>query len=354
MFISCTSTTLPSPPPFAMITMQPNKICKKIVFNVHDNHLAEFKNPTRLIFVCCQAETEAAREYNFKLGMRYSDGFSRLVPRYNDSDNGHDCNIPMSAGGWARQSFLERIQEEINGTGGRYIVSQLARCHGDDQEIWNIEIDSMLQGEDRVSDATKLRFALQDKAKLYQILTRLGFSAYVPKQYEFPEVLPLPGQYPVIVKRIQGAWGQGVHIIKSEAELNRIMLQDHGHLQVNDMTKQAGVDYVVQEALVNTTEHVLHYVRTPKGFPGHVWTKVWCGIYSHPDWVDKRGLFIKGTVFKDNSPNLRRTQCDNRVVQVALAVMKDVGVSGFGCLSYKYVETTTKIFDYHNGEMLKS
>eukprot|EP00957_Ditylum_brightwellii_P100678 7673064-Ditylum_brightwellii.AAC.1 len=144
-------------------------------YNVHDIH------PIRLIFVCCKAEPEVTREYNFKLDTGDSHGFSVLVPRYNSSGNRHDCNNAMPAGGWARQSFLKRIQEEMNGSGGRYIVSQHARCHGDDQEIWNIEIDSMLQGEDSVSDATKLRYALQDKDKLYQIFTRLGFSAYVPK-----------------------------------------------------------------------------------------------------------------------------------------------------------------------------
>lgn len=305
------------------------------------------ENPKRLIFVCCQAEPKAAREFHYKTFIGNDDMFSRFIPRYNN-DQHNGCAMPMPAGSWARQSFLERIKNEANGTGGRYIVSQLATCDGDwgdDQEVWNIQIDSMLKGEDIVSDATKTRYALQDKGKLYQIFSRLGLGEYVPKQYKFPKVLP--DRYPVIVKRTQGAWGKGVSIVKSRLELDEIILQDRNHLQPNDMNKQAGVKYVVQEAIVNVTEHVLHYVRTPKGFPGKGWTKVWCGIYSHPDFVDKGGLFVKGFAYKGNFPTLRRTNCDGKVVRVALAVMEDVDVSGFGCLNYKYAETKPKVFDWN-------
>ena len=293
---------------------------------LRDNQYVDIENPKRLIFVCCQAEPKATHKFHFKTFIGNDDIFSRFIPRYNN-DQHNDCDIPMPAGGWERQLFLERIKNEAEGTGGRYIVSQLATCEGDDQEVWNIEIDSMLQGEDIVSDATKMRYALQDKGKLYQIFTRLGLGAYVPKQYKFPKVLP--DRYPVIVKRTQGAWGKGISIVKSTSELNEIILQDRNHLQPNDVKKQAGVEYVVQEAIVNITEHVLHYVRTPKGFPGKGWTKVWCGIYSHPDFVDKGGLFVKGFAYKSNAPTLRRTNCDGRVVRVALDVMEDANVSHF-------------------------
>jgi len=310
--------------------------------SLYDNHDAKIINPKRLIFVCCQDERRVSSPHNFETRIDNDTVVSRPVYRYTSHQTRKTCDSPMSYNRLDKQLFLDRVKTETEGTEGAYFISQTAFSK-DDEEIWNIEVDSMLQGEGTVSDAIKARYALQEKDKLHNIFTRLGFDTYVPKQYDFPRVLP--DQYPVIVKRTKGSYGLGVHIVRSAVELNETLRTDRAHLQKREMKKQAGVEYLVQEAIVNTTENVLHYIRTPTGYPGKGWTKVWCGIYSHRSWVDKEGLRIQG--YKTKNLRLMRTQCDDRVVQPVLVVMKDQDVSGFGCLDYKYLKTQPKIFDWN-------
>ena len=239
-----------------------------------------------------------------------------------------------------------RLALATHGAGGAYIVVQAAHCEHkvEDSEISNRLLFSLLQpwgNKSGVMAAVERRFALQDKQKLSAILTRLNFGSYTPALFDYPR--QQPGAYPVILKRETGTYGQGIFIVKSAKELSK-RFKAVNERSGADAQAQVGVNFIVQEAVWNATEHIVHYLRTPPTFPGEGWVRFWCGVYAKDAWAAK-GLWIKGD--RDRRPFLRRTPCDTRVLHVLRATLHAERVSGMGCINHKYSGDQPKIFDWN-------
>jgi len=252
--------------------------------------------------------------------------------------------------------FREKVKKATSHRGYNYmVIGAIGGREGDRDtcetaevaEVSNVWLYSLMQGENSVSKSSIKKFGLQNKKNLHDTLVRLGFSQFSPRVYNYPFEMPKSYEYPVILKRITGTFGRGVYIVKSSSELENLVKEgDHAikQGQRREHSNQVGVDFLVEQAVMNGTEYVMHYLRTSPDFPGMPWTRFFCGAYLKKSWKDK-GLYVKGQ--GDLRPPMQEITCDERVVQVVHATLKAENVSGMGCINYKFAGGIPKIFDFN-------